>query len=86
MGMRGKNEYTLTLRDMRGVDFSATTSERKRFRYLENMYKDYSGRGGSVIESAPGFRVLTNLAGEIHGIYTQRDSSSEEYVIVHAGQ
>ena len=78
------NEYTLTYKNMRGVDFSAPPSERTRYAYTENMYRDYDGDGSSIIESVPGFRKLASLGKRIRGIYTQTDHTATEYVIVHA--
>ena len=84
----GKNsaEYTVTYSDMRGVDFSQDTENAKRYRFteLENMYKDYSNGGAGVVESIPGFRRLYRFNKKIHAIYTHKDKSGEEYVVVHA--
>ena len=82
-----KTEYTLSYEAMRGVDLSTDGSniERYRYAYLENMYRDYNGEGGVLIESVPGFRRLAALNERIHRIYHQRVGENEEYIVVHAG-
>ena len=82
-----KREYTLSYEAMRGVDLSTDGSNMKRYRYayLENMYRDYNGEGGVLIESVPGFRKVASLKKRIHRIYLQRIGENEEYVVLHAG-
>lgn len=80
-------EYSITYRNMQGVDFSMgpSGSGERRYAYLENMYRDYESGDGSLIESVPGFRKLLSLGGRIHGIYAHKNDSGEDMAIVHAG-
>ncbi len=81
-----ESEYTVSYSDMRGVDFSATSSSsRRRFSHLENMYRDYRG-GKGVIESIPGYRRILELGAPIHAIYTHKNARGEEYAVVHSGE
>lgn len=86
MIISNNREYTVSYRDMNGVDFSVSGSknQRKRYAYLENMYRDYDGDGGSIIESVPGFRKIASFGGKIHGIYSQKNASGEDFTVVHA--
>ncbi len=79
-------EYTLTYKNMAGVDFSAPSGTRKRYAYIENMYRDYDGEDADSLESIPGFRKLKSFGEAIHGIYFQTSISGIEYTIVHAGK
>jgi len=80
-------EYSINYSLMGGVDFSSpdSISGRRRFAYLENMYRDYDGEGAELTESIPGFRKLAAFGSKINGFYLQRIKKGEEYVIVHAG-
>lgn len=81
-----KAVYTVTYSDMGGIDLSSPpspSSQKKRFSYLENMYRDYE-RGGRL-ESIPGFRFITDLGACVHSLFCHKDSSGEEYVVAHAG-
>ena len=88
MIMGTASEYTLTYRDMLGVDFStgAYDREKRRYAYIENMYRDYEGGNGSLIESVPGFRKIASLGGKIHAIYSHKNEVGAEYTVVHAGK
>ena len=84
----GRNtEYSVIYSGMAGVDFSGDGSEisKKRFSYLENMYRDYENNS-SIIESIPGFRKIASTGSKINGIYSHKDSAGEEYLIIHAGE
>lgn len=81
---KGQTDYTVTYRDMRGVDLSGGGISRNRYAYLENMYRDYEGDGGCLIESVPGFRKIASLGSRVHRMYTQI-SGNEEFLTVHAG-
>ena len=84
----GKNsEYTISYSDMRGVDFSTGSrgSQRHRFPYLENMYRDYESGNMNLIESIPGFRRIAGLEKKIHSFFCQKDSKGDRYIIVHSG-
>ena len=85
MNARG-NEYTLTYRDMRGVDFSQSDSDgkKRRYAYMENMYRDYDAEGGSLIESVPGFRRLYTFDGRINGIFSHKNTDGDTFTVVHA--
>lgn len=86
MSMKSR-EYTVTYRDMRGVDFSQSDSEgkKRRYAYSENMYRDYDAEGGALIESVPGFRRLYTFGGRINGIFAYKSSSGEDFTVVHSG-
>lgn len=81
-------EYTVSYSDMRGVDFSSSSGNGKRYRfsYLENMYRDYAGGGGGITESVPGFRKITTVYKNVHSIYTHKSLDGEEFVVFHAGE
>ena len=80
-------EYSITYRNMLGVDFSMGPSESgvRRYAYLENMYRDYESGDGSLIESVPGFRRILSLGERIHGIYAHKNRDGEDIAVVHAG-
>lgn len=82
-----RTEYTCTYRDMRGVDFSGSGAgiSTARFAYAENMYRDYDGDGGSVIESVPGFRTVTSAGSQVHGIYARTARDTAVHIVIHAG-
>ena len=64
-----------------GVDFTGEhKSDRKRPVYMENLYRDYEGSGGEMLESIPGFRVLTSATSRINGIY-----KSDIGLLIHSG-
>lgn len=85
-GISPKSEYTVSYRLTGGVDFSCGGAvSRERLAYAENMYRDYEGSGGSVIESVPGFRSVASCAAKIHSIFCQRVSGGGKYLVIHAG-
>ncbi len=81
-----QREYTISYRNMGGVDFSSETSAntRRRFSYLENMYRDYES-GAIMTESIPGYRKILSLGKRINGMFLQKTSYNGEFVLVHAG-
>ena len=85
--INSKSEYTRSYSDIRGVDLGGNGSSIsvRRLAYSENMYRDYEGEGGGVIESIPGFRKLFSLGKKINGIYCQKCYNTKDYIIVHAG-
>jgi len=82
--MASKSEYTVSYSSMQGVDLTGTGG-RKRYAYLENMYRDYDGVGGDLIESIPGYRALAKLSGRINAIHSQKDRSGARNLLIHAG-
>ncbi len=81
---RTSGEYTVSYADMRGVDFTSSSEvARNRFSYLENMYRDYEGDGGTLIESVPGFRRISSVGKRINAIYHQRTDDGD-FLIIHA--
>lgn len=80
-------EYSVNYSTMGGVDFSSpdSISGRRRYSYLENMYRDYDGEGAELTESVPGFRKIFSLGKRINGFYFQRLAKGDEYLIIHAG-
>ncbi len=82
---KSNGEYTRNLNTMQGI-CSGENSQNKGhgFKLLENMYIDYSG-SADALESVPGFRKLLSFGLRINGIFKQKISSEEEFLIVHAG-
>ena len=82
-----KSEYSVIYDDMHGVDFSSDGSNisRKRFSYVENMYKDYDGGGAGFIESIPGYRKIFNAKAPIIGIYSYKTASNKTMLVIHEG-
>ena len=80
-------EYTATYKNMVGVDFSKSSSDsvKRRYAYVENMYRDYENGDASLIESVPGFRKVISLGGRIHAIYPHKDKNGENHAVVHSG-
>jgi len=87
MGFNRGTEYSITYRNMRGVDFSQGPSSKsgQRYSYLENMYRDYECGDGSLIESVPGFRKIASLGEKVHAIHAHKDSNGKDVAIVHSG-
>ncbi len=78
-----KTEYTLIQGGWRGVDRDGGNISRSRLSYSENMYRDYDGDGGGVIESIPGFRRLYSFGEKIRRIYGHKTSIDANVIIVH---
>lgn len=80
-------QYSRKLEDFRGVDLSSgqTQVSPKRFAYAQNMWRDYSSELGGAVETVPGFRLLKQFSGKIHGIWQYRPTGGELYIMVHAG-
>ncbi len=75
-------EYSRTIGGVGGIAAGeAPVGNKTHFELLENMYVDYKS-GGDAIESFPGFRRLLSLDGKIKGIYKQRTSDGEGYLII----
>lgn len=83
----GAREYTRSYSELRGVDRDGggASISQSRLALSINMYRDYEGEGGGLIESIPGFRRLHFLEGRINGIFRQVTLSGETYVVVHSG-
>ncbi len=81
-----RTKYTRTYSAPLGVDRDGDGSNisPRRLAYSENMYRDYKGEGGGVIESIPGFRKIAALGKKINGIFTQR-AGGLEYLLIHSG-
>ena len=82
-GLKKKSNYegTVAYTYRGGVDFTGEhKSDRLRPSYMENLYRDYEGSGGDMLESIPGFRILTNCNYKINGIY-----KSPIGLIIHSG-
>ncbi len=82
---RKGTEYSVIYNDMRGVDFSLDGSgiSKKRFSYLENMYRDYDGIGSGMIESVPGFRKIYSLGEKVNGLFPYKTRSGSQRLVVH---
>ena len=84
---KGKSDYTVFYRSLRGVDFSARHSQnRTRLAYAENMYRDYEGDDPEAIVSIPGYRRLCQLDGRINALFEKKDADGNVSVIAHAGE
>lgn len=70
---------------MRGVDFSTEPSQISPhcFAYLENMYRDYAAGTAAGVETIPGFRRATTVAGEIHAMHPH--PTDRKRMLIHAG-
>ncbi len=79
----GSAQYSRAYKSIRGIS-SASEGDMSRFGFAENMYVDYEG-GADAVESIPGFRRLCSTSGRINGLFLQRVSPGEEYMIVHSG-
>lgn len=84
----GASQYTRTYSDFRGVELGGSGSEisKSRLAYAENLYRDYDGDDGSLVESVPGYRRIAELDGEIHSLILERVGEGEEYLLIHAGE
>lgn len=82
--IRRRSEYSRYYGNMGGVDFSGDGSaiDRYRFSHLENMYRDYDGDGGGLIESVPGFRVLFSLGESVRRLYLQKSAVHGEFLLI----
>ena len=82
-----KTEYTRHYRGLCGVEMSGTGDSTKgRLAQLENMYRDWQGDGGTVLESIPGYRRITSLGGAINHIYAHRGTRDGDCLLIHAGR
>lgn len=81
----GGDEYTVSYPLLGGVDLGREGRvSRERLAYAENMYRDYDGDGGGIIESIPGYRRLARLGGRINSIFMQRGRDGKRYAVIHA--
>ena len=81
------SEYSVIYSSMRGIDLSgdASSVDRFRFAYAENMYKDYEGESGDAVESIPGFRKLASLGEKIKKIFIYKPDTESEYIVIQSG-
>ena len=80
--------YTRVYKDFRGVDVSSEASEvnEKRFAHAVNVWRDYHNENGEAVETAPGFRVLSTLAGEVNAMhYLPAVGAYTAKLLVHRG-
>jgi len=70
---------------MVGVDFSmgSASPSKRRYAYLENMYRDYENGDAALLESVPGFRKIISLGGRIHAIYSHKNENGDDYAVIH---
>jgi hypothetical protein len=88
--------YTRQYKDFRGVDFSSARAEcaPTRFNDLVNMWRDYHSEQGAAVETAPGFRALFGVEGEVHSMHYlpgsgEKNKDGDEilcYYVIHAGE
>ena len=83
----GSTQYTRTYSDIRGVELGGSGAEvsRGRLAYAENLYRDYDGEDGSLLESIPGYRRISSLGAKIHKLMLHRTAENGEYLIIHSG-
>lgn len=79
--------YTRVLEDFGGLDMAHPPSgvAPNRFTRMENLWRDYAGGEGSLLETFPGYRHLTTLPGTVHGIYRVQ-LGTITYLLIHAGE
>lgn len=89
--MSGKSQsggvYTRVLENFGGLDTAHPPSgvAPNRFTKLENLWRDYAGGEGSLIETFPGYRCLAALTGAVHGIFRLL-AGGVAYLVIHAGK
>ncbi len=70
----------------RGVELGAgADTDIRRLSLAENMWRDYEGDGGDLIESVPGYRRIAELGEAVTGIWRQKIGEGEDCVVVQAG-
>ncbi len=69
-----------------GLDLRGVMGEESRHRFvrLDNLWRDYVGGLGEVLETFPGFRRLANFEGAIYGIWAY-SCEAGAYLAIHAG-
>ena len=82
----GNGVYNVVYSGIRGVDFSQDEehSSRSRLAYAENLYRDYDGDSGAIIESIPGFRKIFSALGRIYGLFSFTDEDGNDHLVIHA--
>ena len=89
--MSGKTQsgsvFTRVLENFGGLDTAHPPSgvAPNRFTKLENLWRDYAGGEGSLIETFPGYRCLAALTGAVHGIFRLL-AGGVAYLVIHAGR
>ena len=89
--MSGKTQsggvYTRVLENFGGLDTAHPPSgvAPNRFTKLENLWRDYAGGEGSLIETFPGYRALAQFSGAVHGIFRLL-VGGVAYLVIHAGR
>ena len=85
-GYSKSKEYSVIYDNLKGVDFSENGSHisKDRFAYAENMYRDYDVGGANTVESIPGYRRIYDSGNEVRGLYTYKNSSGEDVLVVHS--
>lgn len=70
----------------RGVELGGgTDTDISRLSFAENMWRDYEGDGGDLIESVPGYRRIAELGEAVTGIWRQKIGEDEDCIIIQAG-
>ncbi len=81
--MRG-TEYTRSYSGFRGVMLGGGEVSDGRLAYAKNIYRDYDGGGGDLVESIPGYREIAKLPRPIRGLFYHRQGGGEDAIIIHA--
>ena len=70
-----------------GLDLRGVMGEegRHRFLRLDNLWRDYVGGEGEILETFPGFRNVTQFSGAIYGIWGYTCDRGA-YLAIHAGR
>ncbi len=76
-------EYTRSYHNIRGVELGGTGSaiSHSRLVMAENMYRDYEGEGGELIESVPGYREVANFGETIDNLTLQKGERCDFIVL-----
>ncbi len=86
-GSLDRGEYTRSYSDIRGIELGGSGSRISdtRLAYAENVYRDYDGDGGGLIESVPGYREIANLGAPIRKLAQYKDRDAD-YLIATANR
>lgn len=80
-------ERVRSYESFRGVELGAgANTDKSRLSAAENIWRDYDGDGGDLIESVPGYRRIAELDGSVSGIWRQKLGEGEDCLIVQAGK
>ena len=81
-GKQTNTVYTRVLEDFGGLDTAHPPSgvAPNRFTKLENLWRDYAGGEGSLLETFPGFRCLACTDCSRAGWRTSSSTQADEFM------